>query len=173
MSSKVRASYFFGRYFVRTNTNAAMKSGKVMPNRQRELQPREARDDGELQRVPRSIRSPQPRLRHQQTHAFPELVARQRLEGHEDEEAVQGRVRDRPQDRDERPDQHDARQHGLAEVRVALLPRLLDDLDDAPVREALRPQDAQALRVQRRLRNQPVAGRDAQLITHHTHHYKD
>ena len=31
INSSVRASYFFGRYFVRTNTNAAMKSGKVMP----------------------------------------------------------------------------------------------------------------------------------------------
>ena len=31
INSSVRASYFFGRYFVRTNTSAAMKSGKVMP----------------------------------------------------------------------------------------------------------------------------------------------
>ena len=68
------------------------------------------------------------RVRCPESDALPELVPGQRREGHEDEEAVEGRRGYGPEDSDQRSYADDAREQRLEQVRVALLVALVDDL---------------------------------------------
>mmetsp|Transcript_3041 Transcript_3041/g.10826 ORF Transcript_3041/g.10826 Transcript_3041/m.10826 type:complete len:316 (+) Transcript_3041:86-1033(+) len=126
-----------------------------------ELQERKLADGRKVEESEPVVRRlAQPLLRCHQAEALPELVAGQRAQGHEEEEAVEAGLWDEADDADQRLEADDAREQRLEEVRVALLVDFLDDVDHDSVALDL-AEDAERLCVERRLRDEAVAGRDA------------